>query len=223
MTLLYLSTGVSLPNPLIFDRLLRIVDYSRREKIGRLYNDKNKACGLWSELLMRSVMTNILHKKNSEIVISHDCNGKPYLKNESICFNFSHSNDAVALAVSNKNVGVDVEYVTENSHLGVARRKFTKNELEYSDICAKNFYKVWTRKESYFKMTGQGIFTDEAKKIDTLTPPVCDNIKSYDVSSYVVSVCREKIGDVKLYELSQRGFDETILKMTDEEILNSII
>ena len=69
--------------------------------------------------------------------------GKPYITNyEGIYFNISHCNEAVAVAVSNREVGIDVE----------GRRKFSDTLLH---------------KEAWFKYTGTGTLMAHLKTTET--------------------------------------------------------
>ena len=46
----------------------------------------------------------------SDYEIIYNEYNKPYLKNEKIYFNISHSNGTIVLVISDKEIGVDVEY-----------------------------------------------------------------------------------------------------------------
>ncbi len=74
-------------------------------------------------------------------------------------FNLSHCKLAVACALSASAVGVDVQDGTR-SHLSVAKQVCCERELAYLEAAQApqtEFVKLWTRKESYGKFTGQGI------------------------------------------------------------------
>ncbi len=98
--------------------------------------------------------------------------GKPWYNGAPGCFfNISHCTSAVAVAVAKNPVGVDVEgmrrvrrrtverccskkeigYVLEEEKTGAVRSD------ELSEAEAKRFLKLWTLKESYVKMTGEGL------------------------------------------------------------------
>ena len=87
--------------------------------------------------------------------------GKPYLKDhKEIHFSLSHSGVWAVCAVSDENVGVDVELPRCN--MAVAKRFFRPEELEGLD--ALDRYKqsdalnrLWTAKESFLKMLGKGL------------------------------------------------------------------
>ena len=96
-----------------------------------------------------------LHFKNKYIgEYSINEYGKPISKN--IYFNISHSHGIVVLATSSKyDVGVDIEVIRDKKD-DLAR--FISNEEEYQYIKSdKNFFEVWTSKESLSKCVGTGI------------------------------------------------------------------
>lgn len=85
--------------------------------------------------------------------------GKPSLPNLPIHFNLSHCKDAVVCAVSDHNIGIDVESIGPYNP-DVVRRVCTADEFkiltqnENKDVA---FIKLWTMKESYLKAIGCGL------------------------------------------------------------------
>lgn len=96
--------------------------------------------------------------------------GKPYITNyEGIYFNISHCNEAVAVAVSNREVGIDVEGRRKFSD-ALLQRAFSDEEqkiVHNSGDPQKDFACIWTRKEAWFKYTGTGILMDHLKTTET--------------------------------------------------------
>ncbi len=84
-----------------------------------------------------------------------------------IYFNISHTKGMVVCAVSEREIGVDVEYVREAKE-SLIRRICSKEEREYiwgkeetenvglNDIDLR-FTRIWTLKESYVKAIGKGL------------------------------------------------------------------
>ena len=85
--------------------------------------------------------------------------GKPSIPNLPIHFSLSHCKDAVACAVYNNNIGIDIESVVPYNP-DIAHRVCTENELEklqqseHKDI---DFIKLWTMKEAVSKYEGKGV------------------------------------------------------------------
>ena len=83
--------------------------------------------------------------------------------NEDIYFNISHSGKIVCCAISDREVGVDVEYNDPEIDLTIAKNYFYNSEYENimkSSLPSNEFFKYWVLKESYMKYTGLGFNLD---------------------------------------------------------------
>ena len=89
--------------------------------------------------------TLVLEEARDEIVFLE--NGKPCFKDVPLHFSISHSENMVIAAVSERNVGADVEKIRDIPR-GVADRFFTEQEKQ----C--DFFEIWTKKEAYGKYCG---------------------------------------------------------------------
>lgn len=89
--------------------------------------------------------------------------GKPRLSGYPLHFNLSHSGDYVLCAASDREIGVDIQKLQTLDELGLARRYFTSGEYEILQGLGDDrersrlFFRLWTRKEAYGKLTGEGI------------------------------------------------------------------
>lgn len=90
-------------------------------------------------------------------------NGKPYLKDSENCYvNLSHSGDFVICAVSDREVGADIQQIKEETGAKIAARFCTQAEQEWLQQQPEQdrrscFYRLWAAKESYIKLTGKGM------------------------------------------------------------------
>lgn len=126
--------------------------------------------------------------------------GKPYVNG--LYFNFSHSGGRVALAVSSAPVGCDIELI-RRAPVRV-ERKFTQSEREYLSRFTgaerdRVFFALWTAKESYLKMTGEGLGALSAVAVDTAENALVRGderqkcfLRRYDGTDYVLTVCAEE-------------------------------
>lgn len=89
--------------------------------------------------------------------LHYDENNKPWADN---CFvSISHSKDMVAVCKSDKPVGIDIEFMsTDRDYKKIANRFYKGQELEYlgNSPTAEAFYEIWTKKEAFSKISGQG-------------------------------------------------------------------
>lgn len=135
------------------DEIYHRLPAHRREKVDRcnLKRDKLLSAGAW--LLLESVVG-----KDIEIRVSD--NGKPYIMNKpDVFFNLSHSGNKVMCAVSDGEVGCDVER-EDRVNLKIAERYFSRAEIDFINQNGNKedaFLKLWTLKESFVKTVGLGM------------------------------------------------------------------
>lgn len=89
--------------------------------------------------------------------IMRDEMGKPYLKEQIVHFNVSHSGEYLAIAVSDKPVGVDIQE-TKSIKDGMYRKVVQQQEqMLIGEERQKDFLRLWTLKESFVKAEGKGL------------------------------------------------------------------
>lgn len=97
-------------------------------------------------------------------------NGKPVLNSGKFGLSVSYTDDYVfAAIIKNSVIGIDAEQIID-IELKVAEEFMSKNELiKLGGIKNKigYFYRLWTLKEAYLKLTGEGI-NDRIKGIEFL-------------------------------------------------------
>lgn len=118
-------------------------EYDRRELI--------------DECLTRYLETLELTKLEGEVKEEKHRNEKPYFKDYPfVRFSVSHSGSLVVVAMAETEVGIDVEEIKEKPYGRIVERNFTAGEAaEVKDL--ESFLKVWTKKEAYLKLTGDGL------------------------------------------------------------------
>ncbi len=146
----------------------------------------------------------------ADIKFKQNVYGKPFLIEDKIFFNISHSSNMVVVAVSQKLVGVDVERIA-NHNLNIANRCFDKREQDYifsvkdEQQIKKRFYVIWTLKESYLKFKGVGlsqkldsflVHISDGGKVEVISDlkknskmPLLCNSFFFEINDYVISCC----------------------------------
>ena len=100
---------------------------------------------------------------NEAPLFEYSEHGKPSIVGHpEIFFNLSHCRSVAACVVASSPVGVDVEDVREFKE---SLARYVLNDEEYAMISSspqpdREFIRLWTMKESYLKLTGEGITRD---------------------------------------------------------------
>lgn len=116
---------------------------------------------------------------------------KPFADN---CFvSISHSGDMVAICKSDNPVGIDIEFIDrERDYKKIAKRFYQGKELDYvGDFSLERFYEIWTKKEAYAKIDGNGII-EIHKGFDVLSVDGY-TFETEILGDYALSIC-EKVG-----------------------------
>lgn len=153
---LYLADISVLGDPQSDNSKISLLPQERQIKIlkHKLADDRRRSLGAGM------IINKILYENNVDVnSIHYGSNGKPYADN--IFFNVAHSGKFAFGISSDKEIGCDVEII-KNAHLDIAKRVFTESEYNYiskSENSSNTFYKLWTIKESYIKLSGEGLRT----------------------------------------------------------------
>ena len=121
--------------------------------------------------------------------------GKPALKDHpGIHFNLSHCHRAALCVLDDAPVGCDVECVPDRLDRDICRRCFNEEEIaaiQDSDHPTMAFTRLWTRKEAFLKLTGEGL-TDQLPVLfsSSRADNVCFRTYTAADRSYVYTVCR---------------------------------
>lgn len=152
---------------------IRIFEYVETEKHGHLDAAR--------EMLAEMGALNVSYLKN----------GKPVAEN---CFvSISHSKGKCTVCISDREVGIDIEKITDKDFEKTVNRTFGEKETEYfmKNRCSEVFYEIWTRKEAYSKISGDGI-KDIMKGTDTFSLEGYE-FKTQFHDGFVLTVCEKNI------------------------------
>jgi 4'-phosphopantetheinyl transferase len=178
----------------IMREMLETVSLPKKERLQKYRCDIDRKIGAYAEILLRLMISKVTGTGCSDIEIEAGKTGKPYLAcTPRLEFNVTHTRNAVAVALSDRPIGVDVERIRQID-LSLARDIFSENELIWLNADSQNrlcrFFELWTRKEAFVKCSGNGL-TDDLKTVDTTVRLSNEIFSTLYFSDYVVSVCAE--------------------------------
>ncbi len=203
----------------IFSSFFENASDERQKKINafRFRKDKNLCLGA-SVLIDAGLEKYGLREKEMAYGIRE--NQKPYfIDTPEIYFNISHSEAMAAVAFSDAEIGIDIEKI-KDADIKIAKRFFAEDEYKYlekfeeKERRSREFYRLWTLKESFMKVTGLGMklplnqFCIRINKngvsvnYDKVDRDYC--FYEYFTGGYCISVCSEN--EIKNPEIGSVGF-----------------
>ena len=199
-----------LRNKAIFNSQLENITEGRLERIEKSQSTADKLRLMGSGLMINFIKTKYFVDSD----VATDKHGKPYFVNSDLKFNLSHSGRYVVAAVSDYEIGIDIQKKKADKHR-IAEKNFLQGECAYINAGANDeerhqrFCEVWTLKEAYLKNIGMGlrkplnsfeiVFRPEGPVIRNQTEFKCTQFKMND--KYIVSICKD-IND-EGFELSE--------------------
>lgn len=159
MTKVYLADVEGFKAFAVFEKMYRTLPEHRKQKVDRLRYEKDKrlCVGAWL-LLMHTLKEAGIDNPN--IQLSYGVSGKPYLADyPELFFNLSHSGSRVLCALSDREVGCDVQKITP-ANRKLAQRYFCPEECQAIAAAGEQdvmFFRLWTLKESFIKNIGRGL------------------------------------------------------------------
>lgn len=144
--------------------------------------------------------------------------GKPFLEDYPyVHFNLSHSGEYVCCAVSEHEVGADIQKYQDKigaagfTGSGIARRFFTEEDNKLLEVCGEKdrqerFFRIWSVRESYIKFTGRGMGQGlDSFAIDWEHKRICDQgvaaacfEEHAGIEGYSLCVCMAYTGQEKM-------------------------
>jgi 4'-phosphopantetheinyl transferase len=173
--------------------LIELLDESEKKRAYGFKFDHIRRRFIVSHALLRSLLSQYIQIKPQEIIFYYNAYGKPYLKNNAIRFNMSHSHNMALFVFSpTMEVGIDIEYINPIASINeLPISYFSQTEQEeikmLSGECqTRAFYKHWTRMEAYLKAVGIGLYN--------FLPPL--RIDQTEWNHYEVSLPKDYVGSL---------------------------
>ena len=151
------------------DRTPAAIHLDEREQraAGRFVFEKDRRCYVAAHTAVRVLLGRCLGMPPRDLRFAFGPRGKPRLANAPVDlrFNLSHAADRALLAVTiGREVGVDIERMKSMPDMSsVAAAMFSPAEIERLEAAPDEmklevFFRIWTRKESFIKAHGDGLY-----------------------------------------------------------------
>ncbi len=203
------------------DRLLMNLDETRKKHVSdfKFMPDKIR-CAVAGELIYRAfVKERQSGIKACELKFAKEEYGKPYIENfPDFHFSLSHSGEFVVLSSADKPVGVDIQTEERNTDTDkLAEHFYSEDEKKVLKKIADpnerkhEFYRIWSAKEAFLKMTGSGLRRELRSFTIDLGKMIVKDGRSEGTSGYLIEsptlircipiICfGEKVEKINLFE-----------------------
>lgn len=187
----------------IFQHFYNNVSEERQNKINSFRFRKDKNLSLGASVLLDEGLKKYYGLREKNMTYGSRKNKKPYFINApEIFFNVTHSETMAAVVFSGGEIGIDIEKIN-GADLKIAKRFFAEEEYNHilsAENQSKEFYRLWTLKESFMKVTGLGLqlplnqfcIKFNENKIYADCDVIKDKLYFYEnnsVDGYCLSVC----------------------------------
>ena len=164
----------------------------RDEEIKACKSDKVQAQKYYVWKLLEYALKNSLQYKITDLKFIKNERGK--WTSPSCFFSLSHSENALAVAVSSREVGVDIEKLSSHKNDFLQKLLTAEERTEFSAVSAEKqteyLFGKWTEKESVFKTLDMPRFHPE--KMDVTAHSVESKRIEIDGEEYMLSVAAER-------------------------------
>lgn len=230
---LYVMNVSPFEDSLLFSKGLTLIDEERQDKVNKLKREDAKRLSLGAGLLLMFGLNyaleqgpeqrqgpKLVHFQAEDLVnhlqmtdnqkafrYNYGEHGKPYIAGDKpIHFSLSHSGEYVLLAVSDREVGADIQQMKDVDFDKLAKHFMTETEVslwqvEEPEAKKELFYQIWAGKEAYLKLTGEGmtagfqtVYYEDAGQtmVDSRIPDFEMEMIWGRMDDYQFAVCRAK-------------------------------
>lgn len=215
--LLDLHPGTDEERQVFLQKAAECVDPVRRRKAEHLKSEGARAASLGAGLLLQKMVLDqqngievsgcirleagtlfSLLKDETPLPLSYAYGeqGKPELTNFPKHFNLSHSGDYVICAVSDGEVGADIQkwipFRERTAERFFAAEEWKELQELPESLRTEHFYRLWTRKEAYGKYTGRGIGSTVSENVSGEEECMKKQIRFLEMTledGYSIAVC----------------------------------
>jgi len=198
--MLYIFDKINLLSDDFPENKMSFLSEKRRNKVKKIKSPHGKKASAVVYLLLRLALRDI-YGINEILEFDFTKTGKPVLQNyPNIHFSLSHSFNVAVCAVSDKEIGVDVQQIS-NIKEKVAKRVLADKEFSgfINSLSPDEYFcDIWTKKESFLKLTGQGIATE----LREIRAEDIKDIRTFKENDYFYSVCGAEATDIEVKHIS---------------------
>lgn len=171
----------------------------KKNRINNFRNELKTRQSVIGELLLSNLLDKYYNLDYNDLEFKFNKDNKPFIVNNNIFYNISHSSNYVIAVVSDKEIGIDIEKIRETNIKSINYFASSKEKeyilLEHNNLF-KRLFEIYTLKEAYIKMVGKSVFDIRNVEFTISNNHInCSNINvkcySFIYDNYVISICEK--------------------------------
>ena len=207
-----------------YERILSHLPEEAIKRAQRFRRQDDRVRSVVAAFMMKRDVERILRERNlpPHFRILRGVYGKPYVaEHPDIHFSISHSGAVIVYASGTESLGVDVEEMAcgDLSEFRGFFRTHEWNHINTSEHPIFEFYRVWTVREAFSKLIGQGLSIFDRNQIDFDYRENAAEFasqrfvfRSFQYDHYVISLCMERLlPHVTLHIISPEEWNALLL------------
>lgn len=153
-----------------YEQAFLTLSKNRRAKIEQKKQKRDRIASVMGEYLALEMAKKLCGDGGETIEVARTEHGKPYFVNAALFLSITHAKDKVGVAVSDRPVGLDMEYPRPLKFRTIKKaccdqelqglwqeKEFNPQALVEDREVLESFYRLWTKKEAYGKLIGTGL------------------------------------------------------------------
>ncbi|AEG94153.1 phosphopantetheinyl transferases-like protein [Ramlibacter tataouinensis TTB310] len=155
----WLLAAGAMPWPQLQSRAWKLLDAAERERAARLRLQADRHAYVMAHALRRLVLGQALQTDPAALVFAQDAHGRPHLAGAAGApfFSLSHTREAVAFALANQPIGIDIESEKIVNFDFALLKSFVERPPTASGEPPGDFATCWTSMEAFWKAKGTGL------------------------------------------------------------------
>lgn len=157
MIKLFYSDNLKEITPEIYSQMQSLLPTWRTQKADKYLRMQDRILCGYAYLLLRYASAQVWNLKTAQSFVFGKYGKPQFALYPEYYFNYSHCSASVCCALSSAEVGADIQNVENYDGMKyIMTQREQMQILQASDSC-EEFTKLWTIKESYYKMLGTGL------------------------------------------------------------------
>ena len=209
------------------------LDENELNRSSSFYNVQDRNTFVVCRFYLKKLASEFLDLPIDNLKIGYGTNGKPFIENEKLYFNCSHTEDIFVIAITTLGeIGIDIEWLHRPVVISKLSNLILSDKEQFSlsqcreDKRKEMFLKIWTVKESFFKGLGSGLSSPlkhiEVKfKNDSVATILNTFAGEIDLENWQILIPELKSDLIGAIAINYRSFNIELDKQCLSEIMSS--